>query len=222
MRAWIAAACVAMVACGGHHESIEASRPVTLPTTSEQLIAPTASTHRRMVPPEVLLRAYLTWFGGLVPADVEKQARGRGLFDQWNAYLGALGLPDYHLNVPRVTQSNTIMLAAIGRLGEALCFRMAEHDLHQHTPVASRLIFAFEEKDHPSLDEFAQRFDVLHRTFLGYPATLAPAGRVGRFYSLYQQVAAAHEGAVEPLTADQTAWATICAALVQHPDAELY
>jgi len=174
-----------------------------------------------MVPPEAYLRAYLAWFGGLAPLDVQQRARPKGLFDAWDDYLAALGLPDYKIDLPRQTQSNTLMLATLGRLGEALCARAAEHDLHAKTPLEQRVVFAFEAG--PQGDaEFAARFDVLHRLFLGYPAKLAPADRVARFHDLYVAVAARHAAAKQPLTADETAWVAVCAALVQHPEAELY
>ena len=172
-----------------------------------------------MVPPEAYLRAYLGWFGGLVPLDVQQRARPKQLFDAWDDYLAALGLPDYRTDLPRQTQSNTLMLATLGRLGEAMCVRAVEHDLHGKTPPAidARVVFAFDSKA-----EFAIGFDVLHRTFLGYPAKLAPADRASRFQQLFTDVAKRHAGATNPLTADETAWAAVCTALVQHPEAELY
>lgn len=176
-----------------------------------------------MVSPETYLRAYLTWFGGLVPLDVQNRARPKGMFDAWDDYLAALGLPDYKIDLPRQTQSNTLMLATLGRLGEALCVRAAEKDLHgKPPPVDARNIFAFELVASPSQADFATRFDVLHRAFLGYPAKLAPPDRVAKFYALYQAVAQRHAGAKQPLTADETAWAAVCTALVEHPEAELY
>ena len=145
------------------------------------------------------------------------------MFDAWDDYLAALGLPDYKIDLPRQTQSNTLMLATLGRLGEALCVRAAEHDLHQKQPLDQRVVFAFDvPKGAPTDDEFAARFDVLHRTFLGYPATLGPPDRVARFHALYAAVAARHAGAKQPLTPDESAWAAVCTALVQHPEAELY
>lgn len=173
-----------------------------------------------MVSPEVYLRAYLAWFGGLAPLDIQAKARPRGLFDAWDDYLAALGLPDYKTDVPRQTQSNTLMLATLGRLGEALCVRAAEHDLHAKTPLDQRVVFAFEAGPDDDL-AFATRFDVLHRLFLGYPAKLAPGDRVAKFHALYQDVAARHT-AKGPLTSDETAWVAVCTALVQHPEAELY
>lgn len=170
-----------------------------------------------MVPPEVYLRAYLGWFGGLAPLDVQARARPKGLFDAWDDYLAALGLPDYKIDLPRQTQSNTLMLATLGRLGEALCVRAAEHDLHAKQPP---VLFAFDAHVR-SFDDFVPRFDVLHRTFLGYPVRLAPADRAQKFFALYTEVVA-HHRAKKPLSPDETAWAAVCSALVQHPEAELY
>jgi hypothetical protein len=91
--------------------------------------------------------------------------------------------------------------------------------------MEQRVVFAFDlpkASQTQTDDEFAERFDVLHRTFLGYPIKLAPPDRVERFHKLYAAVAARHAGAKQPLTADETAWAAVCTALVQHPEAELY
>jgi hypothetical protein len=173
-----------------------------------------------MLPAEAMLRAYLTWFGGLTPEQVVQRAHGNNRFDGWAYSLAALGLPDYHVDAPRVSQSNTVMIAALGRLGEALCAYAAEHDLHDHPPLSARAVFAFEPVVGSTRDPFAAGFDVLHQTFLGYPARLAPADRVDRFHALYRQVAARHPRG--RLTADETAWAAVCTALVQHPEAELY
>jgi hypothetical protein len=182
--------------------------------------AASAAQRAEMVPAEAMLRAYLSWFGGLTPEQVVQRAHGGNRFDAWSYYLAALGLPDYHVDAPRVAQSNTVMLAALGRVGEALCAHAAEHDLHDHAPPAARAVFAFEPVAGPTRDQFAAGFDVLHRTFLGYPAHLAPADRVDRFDALYRQVAAHHPRG--RLTADETAWVAVCTALVQHPEAELY
>lgn len=210
-----------LVACA-RPDVIEASKPTPIATHRESVLDATPKQHRRMVQPEVFLRAYLMWFGGLAPLEVQRRGHTGELFDQWRDYLGALGLPDYHVDNPRATQSNTVMLAALGRLGEALCVRAVEHDLRDSRPVNERTIFAFEERAHPTLDDFTPRFDVLHRTFLGYPAELAPPGRVDQFFALYQQVAAHHVAGSKYLTSDQTAWAAVCSALVQHPETELY
>jgi hypothetical protein len=212
-------ALIFVVACA---HGIAPSEPRPLPHATTTMIDTTPKERRRMVPPEVFLRAYLGWFGGLVPLDVQNKARPKGLFDAWDDYLAALGLPDYKIDLPRQTQSNTLMLATLGRLGEALCARAAEHDLHAKTPLDQRVVFVFDTGAPQDDDTFAQRFDVLHRTFLGYPAALAPADRIARFHQLYADVAARHAGAKQQLTADETAWVAVCAALVQHPETELY
>jgi len=210
-----------VVGCGA--SAITPTTPTALPAHQTRLLDTTPKERRRMVSPEVYLRAYLTWFGGLVPLDVQNRARPKGLFDAWDDYLSALGLPDYKTDLPRQTQSNTLMLATLGRLGEALCARAAEHDLHGgKTPVDQRVVYAFELAGEDSDGAFAERFDVLHRTFLGYPAKLAPGERVAKFHALWTDVAARHAKAKNPLTADETAWVAVCTALVQHPEAELY
>ena len=215
------AALVVLVGCGAG--AITPSQTTALPAHQTRMIDTTPKERRRMVSPEVYLRAYLTWFGGLVPLDVQNRARPKGLFDAWDDYLSALGLPDYKTDLPRQTQSNTLMLATLGRLGEALCARAAEHDLHGgKTPLDQRVVFAFDLNGDESDETFMDRFDILHRTFLGYPAKLAPGERVQKFHALWTDVAARHAKAKNPLTADETAWVAVCTALVQHPEAELY
>ncbi len=215
-------ALVVLAACGtARGIAPTASQP--LPAAKSVAIDTTPKERRRMMPPEVYLRAYLGWFGGLVPLDVQARAKGKALFDAWDDYLAALGLPDYRVDLPRQIQTNTLMLATLGRLGEALCMRAAERDLHGKPPaVADRVIYAFDVVPTPSLDQFRDRFDVLHRTFIGYPIALAPADRLAKFYALYRAVAARHKTAKRPLTGDETAWAAVCTALVQHPETELY
>ncbi len=213
---------VLVLGCSHALTPIAPSAPTPLPASASLALDTTPKERRRMVPPEVYLRAYLTWFGGLAPLDVQNRARPRGLFDAWDDYLAALGLPDYKIDLPRQNGSNTLMLATLGRLGEALCARAAEHDLHAKTPLAQRVVFAFEPVAAPTAEQFAERFDVLHRTFLGYPAKLAPKDRVARFYTLFQYVAAHHAKAKQPLTGDESGWAAVCTALVQHPETELY
>lgn len=215
------ASLLVLAACGA--SAIAPSKPAPLPAAQQVVLDTTPKERRRMLPPEVYLRAYLGWFGGLAPLEVQKRARPKGLFDAWDDYLSALGLPDYKLDLPRQGQTNTLMLATLGRLGEALCVRAAEHDLHARTPLAQRVVFAFDPVPAPSLDDFRTRFDVLHTTFLGYPVRLAPADRVAKFYALYGEVAARHAHKPRnPLSPDETAWAAVCTALVQHPEAELY
>ena len=213
---------VALSACG-HPGTPEPSQ--TVPTASRTADTTATATapraRRRVIPPEAFLASYLGWFGNVHAVDVPTLA-GRGLFDQWTDYLGALGLPDRRVDVPRASETNPLRLAAVGRLGEALCVRAAEHDLHRAAPLEQRQVFAFDAVPTPNLDQFTTGFDVLHRTFLSYPASLAPAGRLARFYALFQKVEAEHEGARAPLTPSEAAWVAVCTALVQHPEAELY
>jgi hypothetical protein len=186
----------------------------------------------RMVPPEVYMRTYLQLFGGLAPLDVQKLARGKDgaqLFDNWDAYVSALGFPDYRTDIPRQTQTNALMVATFERLGVALCDRAVEHDLKGKppAPVSERAIFAFDLP--PSVSEldagmFAPRFDVLHRTFLGYPAALAPPARTARFLALYRDIVKNHKASApkSKLTPEEAGWAAICYGLVRHPEFHLY
>ena len=218
-----------LAACSHGPHAVAPSQPEPLPAARQIAIDTTPKERRRMISPEMYLRAYMGWFGNLAPLDVQKRAQPKNLFDALDDYLAALGLPDYRVDLPRQTQSNTLMMATLGRLGEALCLRAVEHDLHGSTtpsapaPLAQRVVFAFEPVAKPTAAQFADRFDVLHRTFLGYPSKLAPPDRVARFFQLYKQVAARHADKKNaPLTPDETAWAAVCAALVQHPEATLY
>jgi len=201
---------VFLAACHAASPALAPTPPEPLPVASTIAIDTTPKERRRMLPPEVYLRAYLGWFGGLAPLDVQGRAKPKNLFDAWDDYLAALGLPDYRIDVPRQGQSNTLMLATLGRLGEALCVRASEHDFDKKTPKDQRVVFAFDVKA-----GFDDGFDVLHRTFLGYPAALAPKDRQSRFSTLYQYVLGRHK---KP----ELAWAAVCTALVQHPEAELY
>ena len=187
----------------------------------------------RMVPPEAYMRTYLELFGGLSPLDAQKKARGGdggNLFDSWNDYLASLGFPDYHLDIPRQTQTNALMVATFERLGVALCDRAIEHDLKSKPPVAvtSRVIFAFDLAKSPEAEsDFAPRYDVLHRTFLGYPSRLAPETRVTRFYALYkdviaEQTQAAKAGQKLRFSPEEEGWAAVCYAFVRHPEFHLY
>lgn len=202
------------------------ARGSTATTTSPARLGAASATagpvpQPRMVPPEAFLRAYLSWFGDLTPSAAFTRARGDDLFDRWPDYLAALGLPDDHTDSPRITRSNTVMLAVIGRLGEALCVRSAQHDLHGHPAADKRTLFAFDLIAKPTLAQFEAMFDVLHRTFLSYPVAFAPRARVQRFYELYQRIAA-NGSPRAGLSADETAWIGICTALVQHPEANVY
>lgn len=185
----------------------------------------------RLVPAEVYLRTYLTLFGGLAPLDVERRARGADgalLFDAWNDYLTALGLPDHRIDLPRSSQTNAIMLGAFERLGAALCDRAMEHDWLSSSPVPieKRLIFAFDGAgESVSRADFASRFDVLHRTFLGYPAALAPTDRVARYHRLFGEIVSRHTSKDAPksrLTPEQIGWVAICEGLIRHPEFHFY
>jgi hypothetical protein len=187
----------------------------------------------RLVPPEVYMRTYLQLFGGLAPLDVQKRARGGDggqLFDTWDDYVSALGFPDHRLDIPRQTQTNGLMLAAFERLGVALCDRAVEHDLKGPNGVGppaieQRIVFAFDlPEGKVDAGDFATRFDVLHRTFLGYPASLAPPQRTSRFFQLYRDIVASHSRAAPKsrFSPDEAGWAAVCYGLVRHPEFHLY
>ncbi len=183
----------------------------------------------RLMPAETYVRSYLSLFGGLAPLEVQTRARGAdgaALFDAWNDYLAALGLPDYRVDQPRGSQTNALMMATFERLGVALCDRAVERDLRGTLPLAQRVIFAFDGAPAGlSAADFATRFDVLHRTFLGYPARLAPTDRGQRFYELYQGTVARHRAADAPasrFTPEQAGWATVCYGLIRHPEFHAY
>jgi hypothetical protein len=219
VTAWLA--CAVLGACSGP-ATVSPSAPQPLTVNATPAVAGSARELRRMVPPEAYLRAYIVWFGGLAPKQIQTTAHPGALFDTWNDYLAALGLPEYKRDLPRQEQTNALMLATLGRLGEALCARAVEHDLAGRPAGGEHVVFKFDAA--PALDQpaFTQRFDQLHRKFLGYPARLAPADRVPRFFALYRDVVARHAGEAKPLTAEQAGWAAVCTALIQHPEAELY
>ena len=184
----------------------------------------------RMVPPEVTMRTYLRLFGALAPLAFQREARGgdgASLFDTWDDYVAALGFPDHRLDVPRQTQTNALMVATFERIGVALCDRALEHDWRgaPPKPVPERVIFAFDPpRGEVSPAAFAAPFDVLHRTFLGYPAALAPPERTERFYALYESIAKGHARAAprSRFTPDEAGWAAVCYGLVRHPEFHLY
>jgi hypothetical protein len=191
------------------------------------------TTHKegpRLVPPEVYIRTYLSLFGGLSPIAAQTAAKGQDgtqLFDTWNEYLSSLGLPDYRIDIPRQTQTNTLMLATFERLGIALCDRALEKDLTGASPppASQRLVFAFDTP--AAIDEaaFAERFDVMHRTFLGYPAALAPESRIANFFTLYSDTVARHaapDAGKSRFSPVHSGWAVVCYGLVRHPEFHLY
>jgi hypothetical protein len=226
-----AAALATCVGCAAHPPEVVAPTPPT-PLTAVAVTAED-TTHKedlRMVPPEAYMRTYLQLFGGLAPQDVQKLARGKDgsqLFDTWDDYVSALGFPDYRLDIPRQTQTNALMIATFERLGVALCDRALEHDLKSKDPIAvkDRLVFAFDlPKGEVDAKAFAERFDVLHRTFLGYPSTLAPPDRTSRFFALYRGIESDRAKSKEKsrFSPSEAGWAAVCYGLVRHPEFHLY
>ena len=73
--------------------------------------------------------------------------------------------------------------------------------------------------------EFAPRFDVLHRTFLGYPAR-ARARRSAwpAFFELYRDTRRATRRPQQRsrFTPAEAGWAAVCYGLVRHPEFHLY
>ncbi len=219
--------------CGGPAERVYPGPKTPMPEHGLLAEDSAPKENLRMVPPEVYMRTYLQLFGGLAPLEVQKRARGGdggGLFDTWDDYVSALGFPDYRFDVPRQTQTNALMVATFERLGVALCDRALEHDLkaakgQEPPPIHERLVFAFDVPRGPvDAAAFAPRFDVLHRTFLGYPSSLAPPARMARFFQLYRDIVAGHAKA-EPksrFSPDEAGWAAVCYGLVRHPEFHLY
>ena len=185
----------------------------------------------RLLPAEAYMRSYLQLFGGLAPREAEAALRGGdddALFDTWDDYLAALGLPDYRNEISRSGQTNALMVATFERLGVALCDRAVERDLvgPGQPPTSKRAIFAF-DLPRGDVDDagFAARFDVMHRRFLGYPATLAPATRVPRFLKLYRETVARHAApgaARSRFHPAEAGWAAVCYGLVRHPEFHAY
>jgi hypothetical protein len=174
----------------------------------------------RLVPTEAYLRTYLRLFGGLAPLDVQEKAKGKdgaALFDAWTDYLTALGLPDHRHDQPRAEETNAMMIATFERIGVALCDRAAED--------GNEAVFPFALDAHLDAATFGARFDLVHRTFLGYPAALAETERTARFFALYEGVVKRHEA--DPpkgarLPPGRAAGAAVCEGLIRHPEFHLY
>lgn len=190
---------------------------------------PLDRTHKegpRVMPAEVYIRTYLQLFGGLTPTAVRTQAAADGLFDQWNDYVQALGLPDHRIDLARNTQQTMLSAATFERLAIALCDRAVLRDLRGAAAPEARLIFAFATPANvAAVDQatFTRHFDVLHKTFLGYPAALAPATRGPRYYQLFQQAAAAQmtargAGSTPSFTPVEAGYAAVCYGLARHPE----
>jgi hypothetical protein len=230
-RAAALAALVSLATACSRPEVVPRTPAAPLEEEGRSAMDTTPKQDRRLVPAEAYVRTYLQLFGGLAPLEVQRRARGADggtLFDTWDDYLSALGFPDYRLDLPRGTQTNALMIAAFERLGVALCDRAVEHDLKGKPPplTRDRLIFAFEPPaGEVSAAAFGRGFDVLHRTFLGYPARLAPPGREALFFDLYQKTVARHREPGAPrsrFTPVESGWATVCYGLVRHPEFHLY
>lgn len=182
----------------------------------------------RLLHAEVYLRSYGRLFGDLTPAQVEAVARGDNpgvVFDRWRDYLASLGLPDYRADVNRGVATNSLMIATFDRLAIALCIRAVERELRGVIPMESRRVFAFDAPDRALSDaEFDERFDVLHRTFLGYPAHLAETDRINRFRTLFRTTIKDAETNALPrnFTPRETGWAAVCYGLARHPEFHLY
>jgi hypothetical protein len=193
----------------------------TLPEDTSAKEAP------RLMLAEAYVRSYLQLFGGLSPIAAQAAARGQdgsALFDTWDDYLLTLGFPSYPIDIPRQTAPNAVMVASFERIGVALCDRALEHDWMGTAPppASQRLIYTFDmPAGTPTQAAFAAGFDVLHRTFLGYPAALAPTDRTARFFALYGSVVAAHTAKTR-FTPAQAGWAAVCYGLVRHPEFHLY
>ena len=219
--------------CTVRPEVVAPSPNQQAPSIGEVAEDATLKEDARLVPAEAYIRTYLTLFGGLAPMEVERRARGADgslLFDAWNDYLVALGLPDYRVDIPRSSQTNAIMLGAFERLGAALCDRAMEHDWPSPKapppPIEKRLIYAFDAPGEAlSRSDFAPRFDILHRTFLGYPSSLAPTDRVARYHRLFRDIVSRHTAKDAPksrLTPEQAGWVAVCEGLVRHPEFHFY
>jgi hypothetical protein len=205
----------------------QAPPPDPLPPGHGTSVDTTPKEGPRVMAAETYIRSYLRIFGGLAPLDAQKALTGTDgpqLFNAWDDYLGALGLPDYRYDVPRLTQTNTLMLATFERAGVALCDRALEHD----RTMTPHFVFDFDvHAPVASVQDFAPRFDILHRTFLGYPAALAQTDRVTRFYQLWTNNAQLHAAApkdagVSRFTSNEAAWAAVCYGLVRHPEFHTY
>jgi hypothetical protein len=206
-----------------------ASQPAVAPQSTTFALDTAPKEPERLVAPETLLRTYLRLFGVQTPLEAERLARGndgRKLFDNWTDYLSALGLPDYRNDLPREVETNALMLTTFERIAEALCDRAVERDLHAQPKVQARIIFAFDLPVAPlARAAFVSRFDVLHRTFLGYPVTLAPPDREGDFFALYQKVVARHAAPGEKhgrFSPTEAGIAAVCVALARHPELHFY
>jgi hypothetical protein len=229
-RSALAALVVASAAAGCAAPLVVAGKPVEAPRAAAVVAQDaTPAEDMRLVPAEAYLRTFMQLAGGGPPLDVQQRQRGNDgahLFDNWNDYAAALGLPDHRNDLPRATETNALMIATFDRLAIALCVRAAEHDLRGNLPPGQRHVFAFAGVPAPaSAPAFLPAFDVLHRTFLSYPAALAPAQRTERFFALFRDTRARHEKASGPkprLDPLEAGWAAVCVGLARHPEFHVY
>ncbi|MGZ3419283.1 MAG: hypothetical protein ACXWUG_12840 [Polyangiales bacterium] len=228
MRIGLTAVVLFAVGCSGAPAVVPSVPVSSLPGHGALRVDTSPKEEQRLVSPEAYLRTYLQIFGAKSALDMQNKVHDDDwmLFDYWNTYLATLGMPDYKFDLPRVPQTSALMIATFERLGMALCDRAALHELHPKSPppIAERRVFAFEGSDVKDDADFAAKFDVLHRTFLGYPAAIAPTDRTRRFRVLFHETAARH--AKDPpqtrLTPAELGWVTVCEGLVRHPEFHLY
>lgn len=219
--------CALLAACTQRPATSRApGAPEVLPGHGDTRVDTSPKEDPRLLPAESYVRSYLAIFGELAPMEAQralKQTKS-GLFDAWTDYLSALGFPDYRVDLPRGSQTNTLMIASFERLGIALCDAALVRDQSQTDP-AKRAVFDFDlpADEAPSTlaqDRFALLFDRLHRLFLGYPAALAPTDRTSRFFGLYRKTVNGHgRTSFKP---NEAGWAAICYGLIQHPEFYLY
>ncbi|HEY8079911.1 MAG TPA: hypothetical protein VIF62_37525 [Labilithrix sp.] len=219
----IAIAAAAAACGGGSSDDAQQAAPVPAMPPGHVTTEDTSPKEGpRLMPAETYIRSYLEIFGGLapLPAQAALQAHdGTTLFDTWDDYLGTLGMPDYRYDTPRTGQTNTLMVATFERVGIALCDRALEHD----RSTSPRLVFDFDIPATIDAAGFAQRFDVVHRTFLGYPAALAPTPRTARYFKLYTDTIALHASVSgSRFSPAEAGWAAVCYGLVRHPEFHLY
>lgn len=185
----------------------------------------------RLQPAEAYIRTYLMLFGNLTALQAQALFQSpnanNGLFDTWNSYLGALGLPNYTTDFPRGTRTNALMIAAFERLGIALCDKAMDREVKATPPVAlaQRNIYPFDFPADGKLDvnQFTVRFDAMHQIFLSYPVGLAPTDRVNRYYKLYNETLAKQPTNQNlKYTPAEAAWAAMCYGLIRHPEFHLY
>lgn len=229
---------LALASCQASPPEVVAPRALPPPAIAEAPRESFVARETRLVPAEVLIHSYTQIFGDLMLPEVRApydEAARRGAYFGWDQHLAALGLPDYTRDLGRATQTNTIMAAAFERLGVILCDRAAGRDLYSRSPkplppaarglafVEPRTVFAFEPRPAPlSEADFGPRFDVLHRTFLGYPARLAPPERLHEFFAVYKKVESRHVALKQGQAPHVSAWSAVCQGLVRHPEFHHY